>query len=356
MRRRKVGLDYLRAAAILCVLVAHTCGSRPIEAVGFVGVEVFFVLSGYLIGGILLDAFDAHGGTITWPLVRRFWVRRWLRTMPAYFLFLPVYALTEPDLLPVRRLPLYATFTQNLAWPMGLFFGVSWSLTIEEWFYLLLPLLTLAGAWAAGRLRPALAAVVVGMFVVPVLLRLTLGPGHPFDDGVRKVVVFRLDTMMWGVGLAALERHRPATFHHLARPVYAALGVAALTPLSLWVWVHFRQDFHFPATFTGMAVLTAVSPAAALLVPFCASLPSTRSTLNRYATLISAWSYAIYLCHVPVIRMLGRFFGDERLATPAVVVIAWVVVFGVAAAVHYGFERPVLRWRDRLTAARPVPA
>jgi len=120
--QRKIGLDYLRAAAILCVLIAHTAKETLLGSLGFIGVEIFFVLSGYLIGGILLSSYARHGEAPSWPMLREFWVRRWLRTVPNYFLFLPAFMIA--DYYGLRRgLALYATFTQNLAWPIGNLFG-----------------------------------------------------------------------------------------------------------------------------------------------------------------------------------------------------------------------------------------
>src|ERR1700685_4034092 len=134
MEQRKIGLDYLRAAAILCVVTAHTAEPNARGALGFIGVEIFFVLSGYLIGGILLASCSRHGNMASWPILRDFWMRRWLRTVPNYFLFIPVYIAAE-HFRWKRPLLMYATFTQNLTWPISRFFGVSWSLTVEEWFY-----------------------------------------------------------------------------------------------------------------------------------------------------------------------------------------------------------------------------
>jgi peptidoglycan/LPS O-acetylase OafA/YrhL len=213
--QRKIGLDYLRAAAILCVLIAHTAKETLLGSLGFIGVEIFFVLSGYLIGGILLSSYARHGEAPSWPMLREFWVRRWLRTVPNYFLFLPAFMIA--DYYGLRRgLALYATFTQNLAWPIGNLFGISWSLTVEEWFYVLLPLLVALWYRVLGQLKSALIATVLVLFFIPLFLKLTVCLGHPFDAGMRKVVVFRLDSLMWGVALAMTQRYRPEIFRRLS--------------------------------------------------------------------------------------------------------------------------------------------
>jgi peptidoglycan/LPS O-acetylase OafA/YrhL len=349
--RRKIGLDYLRAAAILCVLAAHTAGQKPLGALGFIGVEIFFVLSGYLIGGILLASYARHGNAPSWPILREFWLRRWLRTLPNYFLFLPIYVLADHYGLKTR-LPLYATFTQNLGWPIHDFFGVSWSLAVEEWFYLLLPIFIALSFRIVGRLRPAMIATVLVLFLVPFILRLTLCQGHPFDGGMRKVVVFRLDALMWGVALATAQRYRPGIFNRLASPVCVPIGLVGMALASWWVWIHYRQQHAFPATVGGALILTAASFCCALVLPYCSSIPWKKSLFNRCAYLVSVWSYSLYLSHPLIIWRVGAHLGDPQFHNPLVIVIAWLLTFAISAAVYYSFERPILRWRDWITERR----
>jgi len=148
---RNPWLDGVRALAIGCVLVGHSTLLMPhgprlqrLLLLGYVGVEIFFVLSGFLIGTILWRMtahFDAQA-------LRHFWLRRWLRTLPNYFLFLALAALLAAlgwrDTLPAQgQLWQYALFVQNLAWRHPDFFPEAWSLAVEEVFYFSLPLLAL---------------------------------------------------------------------------------------------------------------------------------------------------------------------------------------------------------------------
>ena len=349
--QRKVGLDYLRAAAILCVLTAHTAGENPLGALGFIGVEIFFVLSGYLIGGILLAAYADRGDAGSWPMLRDFWIRRWLRTIPNYFLFLPIYIAAERYGLP-KQLLLYLTFTQNFAWPMGRFFSVSWSLAIEEWFYILLPLLLILLLRLFGRVKPALIVAVLLMFFIPFFLRLTLAQGHPFDSGMRKIVVFRLDALMWGVALAGAERFRSGIFNSLCNLFCVFGGIAGILLAAWWVWIRYQHDHGFSATVGGALVITAVSICAALVLPYASAIPWKKSFANRCAYLVSNWSYSIYLSHGLVIWVTGIYFNDPQLHHVAAVATAWVLTFAFSAGIHYSFEKPILKWRDRMTSKR----
>src|SRR3954470_1290301 len=200
MRQRKVGLDVVRAVAILLVLAGHflfayTESVSPglLFVFGALGVEIFFVLSGYLIGGILLGAIKANGNVVTPGLIGNFWYRRWMRTIPNYLLFLAVYALIERPGFGVRRYAAYLLFAQNLRRPMPNFFIVSWSLTVEEWFYITLPVLIFVLYRVTGRqVRGAFLGAVAVLLLTPLAVRLYLAPGRQWDLWARKVVVMRL--------------------------------------------------------------------------------------------------------------------------------------------------------------------
>ena len=166
-------------------------------------------------------------------LVRTFLVRRWLRTVPNYLLFLPIYLF----LLPIRQgsfaelLP----FTQNLAWPNTTSYAISWSLCVEEWFYLLIPLLSLLTFTACRKVRTSFLFAAVVLFVVSLALRLTVGMGQPRDAGIRKVVAFRLDAIMWGIFLAVVHRYRALWFQRMHSPAVVILALAGTIGATSWV-------------------------------------------------------------------------------------------------------------------------
>src|SRR4051812_22345461 len=148
---RLFGLDILRCIAILLVLFAHTSFVLPISPAarsfcltyfGFTGVEIFFVLSGFLVGAIFLKLMADRPFSLS--SMKYFWIRRWFRTLPAYYLALLIY--TAYSYFAEHRFIftdtynlLYFVFLQNFIKPAPEFFRHAWSLSIEEWFYLLLP-------------------------------------------------------------------------------------------------------------------------------------------------------------------------------------------------------------------------
>ena len=135
----------MRATAILTVVYAHAYSliehKYPgLSHINIEGVTLFFVLSGYLIGRILINDSQKKGCNSSTLLV--FWSRRWLRTLPAYFfvlIILIIFSVTLEHALP-SNIWLYFVFSQNIAWSHPEFFGEAWSLAVEEWFYISVPL------------------------------------------------------------------------------------------------------------------------------------------------------------------------------------------------------------------------
>src|SRR5213080_167810 len=182
-RKRQPGLDLLRALAIIVVVVYHAAlfGFKlpgRIDRFGWIGVDLFFVLSGYLIGGQLLAPL-ARGNRIN---LGRFFARRVLRIMPAYFVVLAVYFLLPswreyPDMS--QPLWKFLLSIQNIALHGGTAFSHAWSLAVEDQFYLALPFLLL---FLCGRPR---AAVIVACLLVAggIGLRAFLAAQNPSIDG-----------------------------------------------------------------------------------------------------------------------------------------------------------------------------
>ncbi len=354
-RSRLFGLDLMRATAILLVVVSHAddllVAYWPQEA-GFSaidGVDLFFVLSGYLIGGILLryTEFEAV------PWSRRlldFWQRRWLRTLPNYFLFLVVnilllYLGLAPGLLNVNALA-YFVFLQNFIIPLDLFFWESWSLAVEEWFYLLFPplLFVLVAFVRSGQRWCSLVAIAV-MVLLPALLRFPAmdAVGTPFllDLLVRKIVVLRLDTIGFGV-LAAWVHHYFPELWHRRRPEIFLLGIIGLVTATL-----LRTDdglmYHGTWYFTISAICMA------LFLPALTGWERT-GPWGGPIVFLSRISYALYLVHRPVLLLYQDLLvGRSQTATVLLYGGYWLLCVLLSTGVYLYWERPFMALRQGLS-------
>ena len=341
--KRNFGLDAARAVAISLVLCSHFY--RPTEALGIYGVELFFVLSGFLIGGILLRTLAGNPNGFGIGDLSQFWIRRWFRTLPNYYLFLLLYFLLFPPAHGAHVGP-YLVFLQNFAWPTPDFAGHTWSLTIEEWFYLLFPLtilLTSLGKHSGKNAATNRFLLATAIFViVPSILRFTqplwLTPQDP-----RMIVVCRLDAMMCGVFLAYLRR-QGTRWDLLVRlwPV-GLLGIAASFALISG------------ASYAFQAFAYSVIPFSfALILPKCESLKRVGGFVGFAVERVSVWSYSLYLSHILVYFEIMRLTGYEQLGTLGktfVKVLSLVTAFAVSAATYHFFERPCTNLRERWRSA-----
>jgi peptidoglycan/LPS O-acetylase OafA/YrhL len=334
---RNFGLDLVRAVAISGVLAAHSVFDVGLGA--FLGVELFFVLSGFLIGGILLRSVEKRGGFPPRELFR-FLVRRWFRTLPSYYLILFVSMLGahSPGWSVTWR---YLFFVQNFTAPAPPFFGESWSLAVEEWFYLLFSttffLLALAARSRAGLLRAF--TVATGLFLtVPAVLRFVATPNDPLL-GLWKVVVLRLDAIMYGVLLALIHVRWPALW--LKLPRLLPLGLAALVAA---VALHSISSH--------LAVAFGILPASiACILPYFERLTVTNRLVVAGVQRLSVWSYSVYLVNAPIYFRVHKWCGSPPAWSAAglfATAAGLLVILFVSAVLYRYFEKPVMNLRDRV--------
>lgn len=339
---RVFGLDLLRALAIGGVLVSHLQlvfwggGSALAGISGSLGVELFFVLSGFLIGGLLLDILEQGAGPrALWT----FLVRRWMRTIPLYYLWLGVLLLCGTWAGATRWPWFFLSFTQNLAWPMtSAWFDVSWSLMVEEWFYLLFATLLIA---LAGVMRaPRALAICCGLFIVlPLLARWIADDAvaADWDARIRKVVLLRLDAIAYGVAMAWLMRSRRRACDALAQPMLA-LGLAlvgasvlsSLEPAS-YQSASWRAGF-FSLTSTGFA----------LCFPAVARMRQPGRGTEALVRWASQRSYGMYVVHLSVMEFARRLVLDGVLQPREGVLLAGLATAVLAELSYRLVEVPLL--------------
>jgi len=368
--RRAPGVDLLRALAITAVMLYHLSSHGiPMPAFvehGWMGVDLFFVLSGYLIGWQVLRAY-AHGAAPRWgPQWSDFMLGRALRILPAYYAVLALYVLLPAwreggDLQPLWK---FFTFTLNLVpeWERGLAYSHAWSLCVEEHFYMLLPLCV----WLLARRARALAvgASFVGMVVGGMLLRAWLWHGHVaphLDAGdaataMRHFVAMvynptyaRLDGLLIGVMLAAVRAFRPQWWTGLLRHgrLLLALGTAILagcTPIQ-------------PVSAAGaIALFPLVALGCACLLAGALS-PDTwigRRPLPG-AGLLATLAFSLYLTHKQVYAWLDSALPGLGGQAPLLAFLAYGAASVLAASVlHLAVERPGLRLRERWLGRPPT--
>jgi peptidoglycan/LPS O-acetylase OafA/YrhL len=363
--KRNFGLDIVRAFAILVVVEQHGRGIigqvfPGIHRLGMTdGVDIFFVLSGFLIGGILLGCFcrekvfDISG-------LFNFLARRWLRTLPNYYLALGVnltVALITRNLAGFS--PAYLCFLQNLWSPFTdhRFFSESWSLSVEEWFYLLFPLALLVYALFKRRASKEtffFFSTIVLICAITALRWLRyahlggLADIAEWNTHFRCVVALRIDSIAIGVLGAFIARRFPLLWEsRVFRRITLAAGVVMVIALDRTSVIAGRLKDPF---FICVPYFPLYSIAVLLLFPALCSLKERPSSLcGMLIETISTISYSMYLCHNSLIgQPLARLVsGKPAAAVIAAYILYWCAVFLVSYLVYRLYEKPFLRWRDR---------
>jgi len=352
-------LDGLRGIAIILVMLHHFTYYRPTAGIdvligdvlffGWTGVDLFFVLSGFLITGILLDTRD--GGRY----FTSFYARRILRIFPLYYLILFLALVVLPkfpevhsvligqddlrDLPPQWPFWLYATnfSIANRGWVHG-WVDVGWSLAIEEHFYLVWPLVI----WLCPTRLVAWLCTTI--FVAEVFARSFARASDVAVLPIYVVTWFRLDGLVVGALLAVARRRGIMTALDRLVPAVVIAGVAGLIAVTIlgghtWWWNRRMQQFGYSliAVTAGAMLVSAINRPADSLWPRMLSAGWLRA--------FGKYSYALYLLHVPVMRAVGEFVfspGEyETIGGPR-----WIIqVIFYAAATAPAFALAWLSWR-----------
>lgn len=345
---RLPGLDLLRAIAIVWVMLFHSwiIGGLgdPYDAVagyGWMGVDLFFVLSGYLIGYQLLKPLS-RGEPLQFG---EFYRRRAYRILPAFLTVLAIYVLfpawrEAPGMQPLWQ---FLTFTMNLLidYQHNQAFSHAWSLCVEEHFYLVFPVLAWLLVHRGSR------GLVIGLCVLVVIGGMMIRGdaslhGKDYLESIYYPTYTRLDGLTAGVLLAAIQSYRPRQWAAMQSRANT-LAVAGLLTVGIAIGL-FRDRGFVPAVF-GFPLL-------ALGFALLVSAAAGRKSFGRWrvpgAGWMAAMSYSLYLSHKLAMHGVERMLSSrpQMHGWIALPIYATAIVL-LGALLHYGVERPFLRLRDK---------
>jgi peptidoglycan/LPS O-acetylase OafA/YrhL len=366
LSNRVAGLDTLRALAIVSVMAFHLNWRLPhgfevAGKFGWMGVDLFFVLSGYLIGCQILKPVQQGRGV---ELVR-FYRNRAYRILPAYLVVLALYLVWPGWREDTGMSPLweFLTFTENLFvdYAKNHAFSHVWSLCVEEHFYLFLPVVVMVMAK-----RPAVwktAAVLSGLCLLGIAVRSwelvhVLRPLGVDSEGYSVLYIermyyptySRLDGLLAGVAVAAVRVFRPGWWGWMVRwaSVSMVLGAACVGGAVWMFWDRFSSD-------TGAAAWSSVMGFPLLAVGLALWLPAAADVRCWFGRLrvpgaewVATLAFSLYLTHKSVAHLVHDAWPNLMEARDwRCVVVYSVSCLGVGAMLYYGVERPFLKLRDR---------
>lgn len=369
-----IQLDVLRGVAILLVLASHRITDPPAAAgwlgraalwvacAGWTGVDLFFVLSGFLIGGLLLSEFQARGHID----LSRFVVRRIFKIWPGYYLLVLTMLVVSAQGGWVRAWHLYLPNLLNVQNYIvrDTRIGQTWSLAVEEHFYIALPLVIWALLRVGPRARPLAAlpwiavVIVLGCNVIRWIEsnhRPYSVPAHQFPTHLR------MDSLAFGVLLAYWYHFHPRTLARIAqhRWILLILGIALVAPMTLnaitWPFIWTIGYTMLYLGYGGILVAAVFTPLGAdggwWGIFF-------RSRFARALATVGIYSYSIYLWHYGLLRDAIAFIVPR--AMPQNLLLQWIMgsIFYVGLSIAAGIvmaklvEFPALALRERLFPRR----
>lgn len=373
-----IGLDMIRSVAILSVLFAHSMwmlyGMIPkvkfVDSLfvfgsmifGFFGVELFFVLSGFLIGSIFIKelVYNNNSNENLSFQVSRFWIKRWFRTLPNYYLYVILYLIISWFISSQDYNSFswrYLLFVQNFFSSGPGFFYVAWSLAVEEWFYLLLPSIYIVFLLINGKAITAFKISMGLLFAIPFLLRILFVMQHnwfgQFSQAFNLTTIYRLDSIAYGIALAWLWNHKSSR-QKLVYFKRRLLTTGICSFISVLIFLYF---FVAKPNQNGFFVLISYPWATisiTLCFPYFIDLTNIAFTKSiKVTSFISKISYSLYLVHPLVVILLD--FGmkqmnlDKALWVGPVTFIFFFILSIFFAFLTYRFcELPFLNLRERL--------
>lgn len=360
-RGHVVSLDGIRGIAILLVLTFH-CFEKInvypfnfVSELGWIGVDLFFVLSGFLITGILVDTKGNQG------YLSSFFAKRALRIFPLYYLvltcvfitiaipgiqkFSPVY-----DKAHLESSIYYLTFTQNLLfafndWGVTDLLNHFWSLAIEEQFYLFWPFLVF-------YLDVSKLLIVC---VILIIVALVIRNNNVSNDFSYVFTLSRVDALAIGSMLAILIRQQIRILEKVALPLFVST-IILLSVICLYSPdLGFRNPYFIRIGYTLFALLFAS------MIAFVYDTKRIGAYINRFFSLsvlkfFGTYSYGLYIYHWILYKGVYNPLQNRFMFSKAYILVFLVLVTAISVLSFHTFEKYFLKFKSRFGSSHPVSA
>ncbi len=335
---RITALDAVRGAAALAVAISHYLmaqnpGWKLIEDISVISVEVFFVLSGFVLAPQIILCMEKDNARN----LKTFFMRRWMRTLPSFVVALLGVSIISASLFSVDFFK-YLFFLRNFfsIKNVGDYFVPAWSLAVEEWFYVVFPLFLLA----TKRFKISILQQTVIFVVVFMVFRLAVGmmSGDALMHS-RRVVLFRLDSIGFGF-LLYFWSGKLAAYAKWIWPI-----IFLLSGRILFLVLDAPEDHH--SLFMDLSFFYAAAALGVSVILTACSLENVfdgNTILKNGSSFFGKISYSVYLFHVVFITLVNRRLGHEA---------EWIR-FGAYLALLIGFTYVFYHYVEApLLAARP---
>lgn len=362
-KQRIFGLDVIRATAILMVVFSHVYylidNSNPLlislsGLFGFFGVELFFVLSGFLIGSILLKNFLSDEFSI--KNIIHFLKRRWFRTLPNYYLVLIINLIIALALgFPLDNWLSYFFFMQNFSNYSITIFNESWSLSIEEWAYLLVPVALFFG-WKLFKNNKKWGFLFISILLIVFfhLLRFGVYLENDFSDmttwnsNLKSLTIYRIDSILFGFVTAWLHMF----YKEMLQKYKVYLFIISLHLFVFQFVIMNVLGFDIVATplYYKVFYFTLTSFTIFLAMPLFVYWSTSKTVFSKPIQMMSKISYSMYLLHYSIVTVLFKYslskLGFE--ISPALIIVIYLFTTILLSYLLYKYyEKPIMDLRNK---------
>lgn len=347
---RNPGLDVLRSLCLFLVVLQHSFlmtdlffpQFRILWVVSHSALDLFFILSGFLIGGIIEKKYRENN-VITLKDIFRFYKRRWFKTVPMYFLVIVIcLVLSNLDIYYAKDFSWkFIVFLQNLTSGAFDFLPHTYSLTIEEWFYILFPLSLLGILKLKLKVNPFYMLLILWILVA-ITFRIIkhLNGVDNWDSEIRKAILTRMDATVYGIVIYFVHLQKKELLKRF-RVLLLIIGVS----LYLVATLILKRDF---SLFYNDVVYYSIIPFfISLILPFFIHL-RLPLLFEKVFTTQSLASYSIYLVHLPIIYIAFQYIKPDSPSKSLLMIPAlFIFVYALGIIFYKWIEKPIMDLRDK---------
>jgi peptidoglycan/LPS O-acetylase OafA/YrhL len=353
--QRIIGYDALRIFAVFTVFIEH-CNNSLNHPFNFPlnfphGSELFLVLSGFLIGQSIINIYK-NQITIQYAKQEtiKFYIKRWLRTLPNYYLFLFINVLLiilnlAPGFIN-KYLISFFVFSQNLFKPYDFLWWESWTFALQEWFYLIFPFLIFVFLSITNGKLPnklILIGTILLFLILPILYRFFSNPILDYDLYYRKLVLTRFDSIGYGL-LFAFFQYQNVFIWRKYKKLTFLIGIVLI--FSIESVDLFEDVFYYKNVFK----FCFLSFSVAILLPFLSEV-KTIYINSKWVNFFSNISFSIYLIHMPISYLILSFYKLESFFDSIIYCVLYFSLTILLAYINYVFfESYFLRLRNQIVS------
>ena len=340
MQDRYSGIDFLRFLAAYTVAVTHLIinhyqTSLKLEIISSMAVEVFFIISGFVLAPQIIKLVSEK----KFVNYRIFLMRRWYRTIPLYVLSLVITSIILNKYFSIDFIK-YLFFFQNFffIWVDEDYFSISWSLSVEEWFYVIFPIFLILISKILNFKKKNSLFIAIIFVVLIFLIRFIFTNFDDWGSSVRRIVFFRLDAIAFGF---ILYYFKDILRKNILNLILISFSIILTTYITYKIFeININENYLFIKMFSHFMI--AIWGSIILIFFYLINKLINKNFVFKLNIFLGRISYSTYLFHLILIYVIGSF---KDISLTLFLIIFTVAQIIISSVLYYFFEEPILKSR-----------